>query len=112
MNQGLWIALMGMTMVFLDLGLLVAVIALLERAFRPPSKTAEHPPAAHEAGYADDAPEAGPEGKAMAAAIGLALALAQQGPAGSRREQLTQPSAWRYAGRRYQMRSPSHPWQR
>lgn len=106
MTQGLWVALLGMATVFLALGLLMVVIMLLDRAFRDRASR-EEPPAA-----AESAPvEAEHEEKAIAAAIGLAIALSQRRPAGEARGQLPSPSAWRLIGRRQQMSSSGQRWQ-
>jgi len=105
--QGLWIALLGMALVFFSLGLVMVLIVLLDRAFRQRQAVAE-PPAVAASPPVEDVVQ----DKALAAAIGLAVALARS-EHGHRTNTLSRsaaPSAWRLQGRRQQMTSPSQRW--
>jgi sodium pump decarboxylase gamma subunit len=66
--QGLAITVVGMTLVFLALGLIVLAMVLMGRLLRPRPKTG------------DEAPEPAPEGRqrARVAAMAAAIALAQR----------------------------------
>lgn len=103
MTQGLWVALLGMLMVFSALGLVMVVIVGIDRAFRQ-RPAVPQPPSL-------DAPTVQDRGedRALAAAIGLALALATEPGAGAPARP-SRASAWRLAGRRHQMARSAHVW--
>ncbi|MGQ9458697.1 MAG: OadG family protein [Anaerolineae bacterium] len=101
--QGLSITVVGMGLVFAALGILLGVMVVLERAFRPRAPHAPIPQAAevHEAG----------EDLALIAAIGLALAQVaarEQAWIGIPERAEAEPGPWAIAGRRRQV----HAWRR
>lgn len=107
MSQGLWVALLGMSMVFVTLGVLMLTIMLLDRAFRP--RPVASPP---DVPSEDASLDASQEDRSLAAAVGLGLALAasKQEYTNAVVSRPSAPSAWRLQGRRQQTTSPSRRW--
>ncbi|MBI2918101.1 MAG: hypothetical protein HYY01_08910 [Chloroflexi bacterium] len=105
LSQGLWVAALGMTMVFVTLGVLLVAIVLLDRAFRP-RPVASAPDQSSGVTTMD----ASGEDRALAAAVGLAVALAASKHRPNNVARPFAPSAWRVQGRRQQMSSSSRRW--
>jgi Na+-transporting methylmalonyl-CoA/oxaloacetate decarboxylase gamma subunit len=100
MLESLSLGLVGMTLVFLGLGIVAASIYVLEWAFRERGGKDESPPAAEE-------PKA--DGEAVIAAIALALARLQSSPRGGaglgKNLEQWEVDAWMLSSRSRQLRT-------
>lgn len=97
--HGLWITIVGMSLVFLALGLLVLVMMVLERLFRPRAEGALAPGAAAE-------PSTEEEIAAIAVAL-TSLLTKREAQAGNRQLGATLkygPGSWSVVGRGQQLR--------